>query len=561
MTRSLAKAAIVLAALAPASALAQAQAPDLILYNGELLTLDDSQPQASAIAISGQTIQQVGDDAAIRALAGDGTRQVDLGGRTVIPGLADAHSHLIRGGQSFTQETYWLGETSLASALQKLATDAAGRGADEWVVVAGSWIPEQFEEKRGPTPADLTAAVPDHPVYVQQLYDDAWVNAKGIEVLRLNSPEPAVPPSITIERDADGLATGRLLGGVYPYNMLLPQLLPQDPALRVDSLKTFFATLNGFGVTAIVDATAGAPENYQMLFDLDRSGQLDLRVSYRIPGQKPGNEPEWIANFMAFRQPHYEAGRVGFSGLGEALVGEMYDGVQMGPGFTSPPPAHDRLRDIGDFAAARGIPLEFHAYTDDAAAAILDVFEDVNTRHPIKDLRWSLAHLNTGSEQTLQRMAALGLAYSVQMGPYFEAPGILAANGPDVAAKSPPVRTALDLGLKVAGGTDSTRIGVYGVWQAIEYYVTGTSLGGVVQKPADQLLTREEALRLYTTNAAWLGFAEDRRGTLSAGKQADLAVLDQPFLTIPADQIDTIRADLTLVDGEIVHDQLTGTAN
>jgi predicted amidohydrolase YtcJ len=331
--------------------------------------------------------------------------------------------------------------------------------------------------------------------------------------------------------------------------------------VRRESLKEFFATLNGHGVTGFTDATAGAPENYQMLFDLDRSGELDLRVSYRIPGQDPGNEPDWIADFMAFRQPHHEAGRVGFSGLGEALVGEMYDGVQMGPGFSSPPPARDRLREIGDFAAERGIPLEFHAYTDDAAAAILDVFEDVNTRHPIGELRWSLAHLNTGSEETLQRMADLGLGFSVQMGPYFEAPGILAANGAEVAAKSPPLRAALDLGLKVAGGTDSTRIGVYGVWQAIEYYVTGTSLGGVVQKPEDQLLTRDEALRLYTTGSAWLGFAEDRRGTLTAGKQADLAVLDQPFLTMPADQIDSIRADLTLVGGEVVHDRLTGKAD
>ena len=494
----------------------------------------------------------------IRDRSGEGTREIDLGGRTVIPGLADAHAHLIRGGQSFTFETYWLGETSLDSALRKLAADAVGRGPEEWVVVAGSWIPEQFEEKRGPTPAELTAAIPDHPAYVQQLYDDAWVNQKGIELLRLNSAEPDVPPGIIIERDAEGRATGRLEGGVYPYNMLLPQLLPQDRAERMESLTEFFATLNGYGVTGFTDATAGAAENYQMLFDLDRSGKLDLRVSYRIPGQDPGNEPDWIANFMAFRQPHYEAGRVGFSGLGEALVGEMYDGVQMGPGFTSPPPAHDRLRAIGDFAAERGIPLEFHAYTDDAAAAILDVFEDVNTRHPIGDLRWSLAHLNTGSATTLQRMADLGLAFSVQMGPYFEAPGILEANGPEVAAEAPPVRAALDMGLKVAGGTDSTRIGVFGVWQAIEYYVTGISLGGVVQKPEDQLLTREEALRLYTTGSAWLSFAEDRRGTLSAGKQADLAVLDQPFLTMPADQIDRIRADLTLVGGEVVHDRLTG---
>ena len=182
------------------------------------------------------------------------------------------------------------------------------------------------------------------------------------------------------------------------------------------------------------------------------------------------------------------------------------------------------------------------------------MFEAVAKTHPIRDLRWSLAHLNTGSQRTIDRMAALGMAFSVQMGPYFEGPAILQANGPQIAASAPPTRAALDAGLRVAGGTDATRIGVFGVWQAIEYQVTGTSLGGVIQKPEDQRLTREEALRLYTSDAAWIGFVDDRRGTLSVGKQADLAVLDQPYLTMPADQIDTIRATLTVVDGKIVHE-------
>lgn len=151
-------------------------------------------------------------------------------------------------------------------------------------------------------------------------------------------------------------------------------------------------------------------------------------------------------------------------------------------------------------------------------------------------------------------MRKLGLAYTVQMGPYFEGLAIRDANPSGATDNSPPVRLALDKGLVVAGGTDSTRIGIAGVWHAIEYHITGIASGGSVRKPASERLTRLEALALYTRHAAWLAFAEQHRGQLSVGKQADLAVLNQPFMTMPEDRIDTIRAILTLVDGRIVHE-------
>ncbi|PTA74189.1 amidohydrolase, partial [Bacillus sp. Nf3] len=168
-------------------------------------------------------------------------------------------------------------------------------------------------------------------------------------------------------------------------------------------------------------------------------------------------------------------------------------------------------------------------------------------------LRWSIAHLNTGSKHTLQRMARLGLAYSVQMGPYFETTAIHRANSADVAASAAPVNAALELGIPVAGGTDSTRIGVSGVWHAIQFHVDGQPLAGV-RRQDDNLISRGAALRMYTRTAAWLSFAENDRGSLAPGKQADFAVLDQPYLTMPAKKIHTIRSLLTFVDGHVVHD-------
>lgn len=533
---------------------ALADSPDLILYNGTLLTMDQDQPKASALAVTGNLISAVGDDASVRAVADDGTRQIDLAGKTVIPGLVDTHFHAIRGGQTFTFETYWFDNDTLTDALNELKAAATTRAPGQWVTVVGSWIPEQFGEKRAPTVEELSAALPDTPAYVQSLYDYALVNTKGIEALQLDSGAPNLPQGITVERDAEGKATGRLTGHIGAFNALFGQIVPYDADQRNASLAAFLQTLNSYGMTGFIDPSAGPAEAYEPIFQMDRDKALPLRVGYRIPAMAPGDEPGWIKNVMAFRQPRYDAGMISFVGLGESLVAEMNDGVQMGSGFTSSPEAKARLHEVATYAASRGIPVEFHAYTDDAASDILDVFEEVAADQPIRDLRWSLAHLNTGSQTTIDRMAKLGMAFSVQMGPYFEGPAIERANGLEIAAHAPPTRAALDAGLKVAGGTDATRIGVYGVWQAIEYHVTGTSLGAAIQKPDDQRLTREEALRLYTADAAWFGFAEDKRGTLSVGKQADLAVLDQPYLTIPADRIDSIRATLTLVDGRIVHE-------
>ncbi|WP_199773036.1 amidohydrolase [Ensifer adhaerens] len=528
--------------------------PDLVLRNGTIVTMDDDRAIAEALAISDGRILAVGTDEEIQAFVQPGTKVLDLGGRTVIPGLVDTHIHAIRGGQTYPFETYWHDETSLASALEALKTAARDRASDQWVAVVGSWHPDQFAERRAPDVADLDKALPDTPAYVQYLYDYALVNTKGIELLALDSTKPKLPPGVRIERNEEDRATGKLFGNIGSFNVLFGQLSAIGKEERKANLKTFFSHLNAVGVTGFIDPSAGPAAGYEPFFALRDEGGLTLRAGYRIPAAHPGNEAEWFREIMSFRPAVHDDGTLSFLGLGESLVFAMNDGVQMGPGFTPPKEARDELRNVALFAAERRIPVEIHAYTDDAASAILDVFEEVHKTRPLNDLRWSIAHLNTGSERTLDRMQKMGLAYTVQMGPYFEGAAIADANGADVAAVSPPTRLAIDKGLLVAGGTDSTRIGVAGVWQAIEYHLTGRSLGGTVQKADDQLLTRQEALRLYTRNAAWIGFAEEDRGTLSAGKLADLAVLDKPYMTMPADEIDTIGSVLTLLGGKVVHD-------
>lgn len=539
---------------ATGAATAARPAADIILHNGNIITLNDAQPQASALAISGSRIVAIGGDTATDEWRGDHTRTIDLQGKTVIPGLTDTHIHAIRGGQTWTFETYWYNSPSLKDALDKLRADANRRPHDQWVAVVGSWIPAQFAENRVPTVAELSHALPDHPAYIQYLYDYALVNQRGIDVLGLNDTPPPDLAGIRVERDAKGSATGKLFGDIAAFNQLFASI--SSNADRESGLRQFFADMNARGVTGIIDPSAGPAAAYEPLFTMRNQGDLPLRVGYRIPVQPEakGHEAQWFSNLMAFRPARADDGQLAFLGLGESLVAGMNDGVRMAPGFSSSEQDKTALRQVATFAAKRGIPLEIHAYTDDSADAILTIFEQIAQQYDLRPLRWSIAHLNTGSPQTLERMRKLGLAFTVQMGPYFEGLAIRDANPPGATDNSPPVRLALDKGLVVAGGTDSTRIGIAGVWHAIEYHITGIASGGSVRKPASERLTRLEALALYTRHAAWLAFAEQHRGQLSVGKQADLAVLNQPFMTMPEDRIDTIRAVLTLVDGRIVHE-------
>ncbi|XYI37133.1 Amidohydrolase 3 domain-containing protein [Cupriavidus necator] len=555
IARALAHAMAVGCLVAASGAQAQAGAyADRILVNGTVLTMNATDTVAQALAIRGDRIAAVGTSRDIRRLAGPRTEVIDLGGRTVIPGLIDTHIHAIRGGQSYAFETYWYeGETtSLAAGLELLRKTALSRGPGKWVAVTGSWHPDQFTEKRAPTPAELTALLPDNPAYVQYLYDYALVNARAIEALKLDQPD-ALPPGIRVERDSEGRPTGRIFGAIRPLSALFGRILAQSQVDAKASLQSFFSRLNSLGVTALIDPTAGPGPAYDPLYALWREDSLSLRVGYRIPTMVAGNEAEWFRNTLAYLPPRLGDGKLRFLGPGEMLVFGMDDGVKMGPGFQPSTKDREELLKVATFAASRGYPVEIHAYTDDAASAILDVFEEVGKRHDLGKLRWAMAHLNTGKPETFRRMKALGLSYTVQMGPYFEAGAIGHANDHHVAEAAPPVRLALRHGLKVAGGTDATRIGIPGVWRALEFHVGGYSIGKEVRRKEDFRLSRLEALRLYTANAAWISFDEASRGTLEAGKLADLAVLDKPYLTVPVEDIHRIRSVLTMVDGKVVH--------
>src|SRR3954451_20905333 len=231
--------------------LASAQTADTILFNGKILTVDKDFSTQQAVAIGDGKILATGTSAAMKKLAGKTAKLIDLGGRTVIPGLTDGHIHGIRAALTFGTEVNWIGVPTLKEALEKIREAAKTQKPGSWIVVAGGWTEEQFAEKRRPTPADIAALAPDNPVYIQHLYDWLLLSPKAMEALNIRD-DADVAPGGKLARDGDrptGVidANGNALGKIFDK---LPKPTMEH---QIDGSKKFFSEMNSLGITGIVD--------------------------------------------------------------------------------------------------------------------------------------------------------------------------------------------------------------------------------------------------------------------------------------------------------------------
>ena len=236
--------------------------PELILANGRITTLDRANPEAEAIAIAAGRILEAGTMAAVMPLAGPDTRVVDLGGRRVIPGLNDSHTHLIRGGLNYNMELRWEGVPSVADALRLLRAQADRTPAPQWVRVVVGWSEFQFAERRMPTLDEINAAAPSTPVFILHLYARALLNRAALEVLGITRETPN-PPGGVIEKDAKGEPTGMLIA--RPSALILYSTLAQGPLLprqdQLNSTRHYMREMNRLGITSVIDAGGGG-QNY-----------------------------------------------------------------------------------------------------------------------------------------------------------------------------------------------------------------------------------------------------------------------------------------------------------
>ncbi|HTC62593.1 MAG TPA: amidohydrolase [Candidatus Saccharimonadales bacterium] len=518
---------VFLAAALPACS----QNADTILVNGKVLTVDPQFSTREAIAIRGGKITQVGSNADVRKQAGSQTRVIDLQGRTVIPGLIDSHIHAIRAGQTFTTEVNWVGANSIGEAMDRIHAAAAAKRPGSWLIVAGGWNVDQFKEKRRPTQADIVAAAPNDPVYVQLDYDWEVMTPAGFDAMGIHS-DADLPRPGKLERDASGKPTGAILnGGGFAVAIALFDKLPH-PTFdeQVEGTKKFFRELNRLGVTGVVDPGGNNlnPENYQVIFKVWRQHQMTIRVAYALCGPTSGKEFEELQSLTQMLPQGFGDEWLKFNGLGERITWGMNNNDH------STAEEQEKYYQILRWAAQKRMAVTMHWPNDETAGTLLSIYERVNAEFPIADLRWSIAHLTNASAENLKRMKAMNVGWTIQR--------------PNAAS----VENAKELGVSMGAGTDAHRVASYNPFTALRWLLVDSKNGGAKRGP-EQMPTREDALRAYTIGSAWFSFDEGKRGSLEPGKMADLAVLSKDYMTVPLDQLESIESLLTMVGGKIVY--------
>ncbi len=533
-------------------------AADLILHNGRISTMDAARSEASAVAIGGGQVMAVGTDADVMKLAGGTTRVIDVERRRVIPGLTDSHMHIIRGGLNYNMELRWDGVRSLGTALEMLREQALRTPAPQWVRVVGGWSEFQFAEKRGPTLAEINAVAPETPVFVLNLYNTALLNRAALRAVGYTRDTPQ-PPGAIIERDGRGEPTGLLLAepnAFVLYNTLGkgPKLSPED---QINSTLHFMREENRLGVTSVGDAGGGFqnyPDDYDIIGKLAAENRLTVRIAYNLFPQKAKAELDDFRRWAAIGRPGDGTDWYRLNGAGEMLVFSAADFEDfLVPRPEAPAAMESDLEGVVRFLAGNGWPWRMHATYDETISRALDVFERVHRDIPIDRLGWMFDHCETVSSANLERMRKLGGGVAIQNRMSMQGENFIRRYGAAAAARTPPVKRMLEMGLPVTLGTDATRVNSYNPWQALYWLVSGRTIGGTLLYPEEQRLDRFTALSLMTSAGAWFSRDSGRKGVLQPGALGDVTVLDRDYFTVPEDDIQDISAVLTAVGGKVVH--------
>jgi predicted amidohydrolase YtcJ len=546
--------------LQPHSAKAQSMntTPDLILFNGKITTLDRQKPEASAAAIRDGRFVTVGDEREVMSLGGPGTKRIDLKGRRAIPGLIDSHMHIIRGGLNYNMELRWDGVRSLAQAMRMLKEQVDRTPAPQWVRVIGGFTEHQFAEKRLPTLDEINALAPDTPVMILHLYDRALLNGAALRAVGYTKDTPN-PPGGEIQHDAQGNPTGLLIA--KPNATILYTTLAKGPKLppeyQKNSTRHFMREVNRLGVTGVIDAGGGFqnyPDDYRIIEELHRDGQMTVRIAYNLFTQKPKEELSDFQSWANQVKPGQGDDLYRNNGAGEMLVYSAADFEDFRVERPDMPPNMEGdLEPVIRLLAQNRWPWRLHATYNETISRALDVFETVNRDIPFNGLHWFFDHAETIDDRNIDRIAALGGGIAVQHRMAYQGEYFVERYGAKAAERTPPIRRMMEAGVPVGGGTDATRVASYNPWVSLSWLVTGKTLGGLTLYPSSNRLSRETALRLWTEANTWFSNEPGKKGQIKEGQLADLVVLSDDYFSVPEDAIQDITSVLTLLGGKPVH--------
>jgi predicted amidohydrolase YtcJ len=529
----------------------QASPPDAIFFNGRFITEHTERPSAEAVAIRDGRFVAVGSTSQVRALAGAATRQVDLRGQTVVPGLADNHFHSIGGGPGVDLSR----ARTIDDVLAAIRTRASSTPAGQVIVSNGDWHEGQLKEQRLPYRSDLDRAAPNHPIVVVRGGHEYILNSAALEKWNITEKTPE-PSGGSIGRDKAGRLNGELVDRARSL-VTLPSPPSVDREQIIKDLAAEHRRLNEAGLTGIRYAGI-APEMLNVLREMARRRLLTLRVHALLRITSADNLDGQLAPFAAKQDEGDEWLRVGGIKL---LVDGGFEGGWMREPYEEPWGKNGTFRGLQTFATEpytrvvralnqRGWRVATHAVGDAAIDLVLDAYEAADRDSTIAGKRWSIEHAFLPRPDQFPRMKKLGIVVSAQNHLYLAAPSLKNYWGSSRAARVTPMRAYIDAGIPVSTGTDSAVVPYPPFW-TLYHFITRDTISAGVMGP-DQRITRDEALRAATLGNAYLTFEERSRGSIQEGKLADFLVLSKDFLTCSEKDIESMTVLTTVVGGKIV---------
>ena len=560
--------ALLLAALP----LALHAAPELILHHGRVVTVDARFRIAEAVAVEAGRIRAVGANAEVLALQGPETRLIDLGGQTLLPGLMDSHVHPAAAMTEFDHEIPEM--HTIADVLAYVRTRVQASQPGDLIALRQVFI-TRLEEMRYPTRAELDAAAPANPV-VFSTGPDSMLNSLALRLAKIDRHYrlPEGHPG-RIETAADGEPTGLLRG----FSPSIPAPRREKSPTEADTYRRtleLFRDYAAIGLTTVNDHNS-SPKLLALYEKMRDRGELPVRMRVSMAlnamalrpalqqaideiAKHPLTRPDPMLQIIGVKT-FLDGGMLTGSawmtepwGLSEAygIRDPEYRGEQKIP--------TERLREMVARVARTGLQFTAHSVGDAAVQTLVDVYEEVNREFPIRDSRSSITHCNFMQPESIAKAARLGIGVDLQP-VWLHLDGRTLTNhfGAARMARFQPLRACFDQKLIVGGGSDHMqKIGSFrsvnpynpwlGMWTAI------TRKARKLDQPVhpEHALSREEALRLYTTNNAWLLKIEHETGSVEPGKLADLILVDRDPLTCPIDDLPQTRVLKTWLGGRLV---------
>lgn len=558
--------------VALASCQTNSRVADTILYGGKIITVDSVFSVAEAVACKDGLILEVGSDERILALQTSATTLIDLGGRTVVPGLIEGHAHPIAASQSEHADTIPVVKT-IEELLRWIKHEAAQKEDDEWIIHPKFFI-TRLGDMRQISLAELDDAAPDNPVFLNGSYG-GMVNTRALEVSdMLRSDDAGI-----MKDERSGKPNGLIRRAAFKL-LAIPPATELTPAEKADALQNLLSLYNSVGFTSVCSG-GGTIEELNLFDGLRKSDRLTVRVFHnvRVPvdltrsreqlaghlssfGLKTGDGDEWV-KVGAFKIVLDGGMLTGTAFLHEpwgknakdlyGITDPSYRGELM---YTK-----EELIKIISAAAETGWKFTAHVTGGAGVDTLLAAYEAVHEEIPIDKKRFSVIHGNFITDSAIEKMARLGVYADVQPAWFYKDTDLLSTVlGRERLTTFHPYRSLVDAGVIINAGSDhmvkvdpNLSINPYNPFTAMWTAVTRKTEKGTVFN-AEQAISREDALKMYTINNAMASFEEDVKGSIEPGKYADLVVLSHDLLTCPDDSIKIIRPLLTMVSGKVVFD-------